>query len=551
MIEIYADKYKLSPQRIDVGTRGSYGVEKIKFMFSPEWSGLSKAVTFFSDSNGQSGVSVYLGDGEQPEGIFIPCEVMKKSGDVKFVLSGSRTDENNNLIKCIVSLTGVIHISSAMKPDGEISKSATASLYQNMLEIKSEYDKGNLKGEKGDKGDTGPKGEKGDTGEKGDKGDVGEKGDKGEKGDTGEQGIQGLQGEKGEQGIQGPRGEQGIQGLPGNMKIEYVTSLPESPDGDTMYVLCNNSEVNVDFPNIVIDYHDVYLSEGVDGIVALPLSVSTLTSGKYLSLAAKVMVSIFGVFEFPYNAFLRYKTSADAEFINIPCSFYEQTWDEVNDMVEYEIFKFDFNNPIDLSSLYSCEICFPLEMMDNVDEMGKPDYKNDWPYCDCYIISATAYTTLGDYKVYFSNSNIWYALYSNKLSDYQNDRGYTEETNVVSIKNNGQLPDYTHGDAIIPVNNTEYRFNDDTYAVAIDFTQVVTDLDENSVFCCSLVFNSKGDELSQINPIDLVVTGVTPLYSGTDCEDGVFTITADKRYNIVYYWDGKYIQGLVSGVDIS
>lgn len=37
-----------------------------------------------------------------------------------------------------------------------------------------------LKGQKGDKGDTGAKGEKGETGAKGDKGDTGEKGDKGD-----------------------------------------------------------------------------------------------------------------------------------------------------------------------------------------------------------------------------------------------------------------------------------------------------------------------------------------------------------------------------------
>ena len=55
-----------------------------------------------------------------------------------------------------------------------------------------------IKGEKGDKGDTGAQGEKG------------EQGIQGEKGEQGEQGIQGEQGEQGEQGIQGEQGEQGI-----------------------------------------------------------------------------------------------------------------------------------------------------------------------------------------------------------------------------------------------------------------------------------------------------------------------------------------------------
>jgi hypothetical protein len=41
-----------------------------------------------------------------------------------------------------------------------------------------------LKGDKGEKGDTGEKGDKGDPGEKGEKGDPGEKGEKGDPGTT-------------------------------------------------------------------------------------------------------------------------------------------------------------------------------------------------------------------------------------------------------------------------------------------------------------------------------------------------------------------------------
>ncbi len=58
--------------------------------------------------------------------------------------------------------------------------------------------KAELKGDKGDKGDTGAKGDKGDKGDtgakgdKGDKGDTGAKGDKGDKGDTGADGKDGA-----------------------------------------------------------------------------------------------------------------------------------------------------------------------------------------------------------------------------------------------------------------------------------------------------------------------------------------------------------------------
>ncbi len=59
---------------------------------------------------------------------------------------------------------------------------------------------GGVKGEKGDRGLTGPKGEKGDRGLQGPKGDRGLTGPKGSKGDRG------LTGPKGDRGAQGPKG---------------------------------------------------------------------------------------------------------------------------------------------------------------------------------------------------------------------------------------------------------------------------------------------------------------------------------------------------------
>ena len=60
--------------------------------------------------------------------------------------------------------------------------------------FQQKLDEGTLKGEKGDKGDTGAAGPKGDTGEQG---PAGAAGSKGEKGDTGAQGPAGAKGETG------------------------------------------------------------------------------------------------------------------------------------------------------------------------------------------------------------------------------------------------------------------------------------------------------------------------------------------------------------------
>ena len=87
-----------------------------------------------------------------------------------------------------------------------------------------------LKGEKGDKGDTGPKGDTGDTGPQGEKGDTGPQGERGPKGEQGIQGpagndgytpvkgvdyFDGAKGDKGDKGDTGPQGEQGPQGPAG------------------------------------------------------------------------------------------------------------------------------------------------------------------------------------------------------------------------------------------------------------------------------------------------------------------------------------------------
>ena len=100
------------------------------------------------------------------------------------------------------------------------------------------------KGDKGEKGDTGPKGDKGEQGLKGDtgiqgpvgdtgiQGPKGDKGDKGLQGDTGPKGDKGEQGLKGDTGIQGPVGDTGIQGPKGD-KGDKGEKGDTGPKGDT------------------------------------------------------------------------------------------------------------------------------------------------------------------------------------------------------------------------------------------------------------------------------------------------------------------------------
>ena len=282
MIEIYADKYTLCPAEINVGTRGSYGVDRIKFSFSDDWSGLAKKITFYPSGKG---ISVFIDNEQLQNGIVVPVEVMKQVGDCRFVVSGTKTN-GETLDKSIVSLSGVARVSSTLKPEGETATAQHADMLSQLRQIQSDYDNGLLNGQDGKDGYTpikgvdytdgytpqkgidyfdgkdgytpikgvdytdgytpikgidyfdGQKGEKGDKGDKGEKGDKGDTGPQGEKGEKGDIGPQGEKGDTGEQGPQGEKGEKGDKGEQGN--TPYVPTKLSEFVNDTNFVSDEN-----------------------------------------------------------------------------------------------------------------------------------------------------------------------------------------------------------------------------------------------------------------------------------------------------------------------
>ena len=87
-------------------------------------------------------------------------------------------------------------------------------------------------GIQGETGLQGPQGPKGDKGQQGIQGIQGPKGDKGDVGEQGPQGIQGQTGATGPQGQKGDKGDQGIQGIQGP-KGDTGETGPVGPKGDT------------------------------------------------------------------------------------------------------------------------------------------------------------------------------------------------------------------------------------------------------------------------------------------------------------------------------
>lgn len=167
--EINVGVYDLEPKEIRAGTSGSYGVERMRFIFGAEWSGLTKTVTFYPKMG--KPVSVLLTSEETD----IPHEATAKTGNVRFAVEGSSSG------KVIRSLPGQMAVMETVRGSGapgqtptpteteqikEYAKAATDALERALSEIED----GKIKGEKGDKGDQGEKGDNGEQGIQGERG---------------------------------------------------------------------------------------------------------------------------------------------------------------------------------------------------------------------------------------------------------------------------------------------------------------------------------------------------------------------------------------------
>lgn len=150
----------------------------------------------------------------------------------------------------------------------------------------------NIKGPKGDDGNTGetgpqgpagPKGDTGETGPQGPKGDTGETGPQGPKGDTGETGATGPKGDTGATGPQGPKGDEGdpgkgIKSMVINAQNHLIITYDDDTTQDAGLVPSGGGDVqsvNGKSGIVVLDAEDVgALPDDTD----IPSKVSDLTN---------------------------------------------------------------------------------------------------------------------------------------------------------------------------------------------------------------------------------------------------------------------------------
>ena len=151
-----------------------------------------------------------------------------------------------------------------------------------------------LKGDKGEKGNTGAKGNPGQDGTdgksayaiavehgyedseekwllslKGEKGDTGERGEKGEKGDPGDRGLQGVPGEKGEKGDAGVAGKDGTDGFSPIANVvkngSVITITITDKNGTTTVTLTEGAAVDLT-PYAKVTYVDEKVQELSDSL---------------------------------------------------------------------------------------------------------------------------------------------------------------------------------------------------------------------------------------------------------------------------------------------
>ena len=153
--------------------------------------------------------------------------------------------------------------------DGADGKSAYAIAVEHGYEDSEDKWLLSLKGEKGDAGERGEKGDtglQGERGERGETGQQGEQGPKGEKGDPGDRGLQGVPGEKGEKGDAGVAGKDGFSPIANVVKDGSVITITiTDKNGTTTVTLTEGAAVDLT-PYAEVNYVDEKVQELSDSL---------------------------------------------------------------------------------------------------------------------------------------------------------------------------------------------------------------------------------------------------------------------------------------------
>lgn len=205
MFALYADKTKLTLHQQERLTSGSVNIYTVQFVFSADWSGLTRTAVFKGSSET---VSVLLNKTGECK---VPWEVLRVPGSHLEVGVYGTLGESVVLPTVWTDLGKVF---PGVAP-GEDAQEPTPGIYQQIMAaaqeavetangIRADADAGAFIGPQGPQGIQGPQGETGPRGETGPIGPIGQ---------------------PGPQGVQGPPGPQGPAGTPGMPEKDVLAAI--------------------------------------------------------------------------------------------------------------------------------------------------------------------------------------------------------------------------------------------------------------------------------------------------------------------------------------
>lgn len=126
---INVTKYRLNPDRIFAGTRGSFGMEKLSFDFGDGWDFDTISVTFHPQRGKPIKVPILPGTE-----IDIPSEVMEHSGESRFVVSGRAVGEDGTIERQAITLEGYVDVAYTADEKGGNTRKVTADMYDRLID---------------------------------------------------------------------------------------------------------------------------------------------------------------------------------------------------------------------------------------------------------------------------------------------------------------------------------------------------------------------------------------------------------------------------------
>lgn len=133
IVTVTANRERLIPDVINAGTRGSFGTTRLAFQFSDYWDGMTISVVFYPIRGNPVRVPYLPGNI-----IDVPDEVMLYNGEAQYVVSGVLLSDDE-LIEKNITLTGRIRVAYTANGAAGNARKITPDVYDLFLSQAKDY----------------------------------------------------------------------------------------------------------------------------------------------------------------------------------------------------------------------------------------------------------------------------------------------------------------------------------------------------------------------------------------------------------------------------